>query len=121
MFSLKDFIRQLVRILIYFLLLSLVTTIFYYFNFIGDKVCNYIRLIGFILIIYFNSNTLSRRINANHFIHGVLLGLSIVFLFLIIALIMQYKLNFRFIIYYLLIFLVSILGSTKKKRKNGKK
>ncbi len=119
MFSLRDFIRQLIRILIYFLVLSLITTIFYYFNFIGDKVCNYIRLIGFILIIYFNSNTLSRKINTNHFIHGVLLGISIVALFLILALVMQYKLNFRFMIYYLLIFLVSILGSTKKKRKKG--
>lgn len=117
MFSLKDLARQLVRIFIYFLILSLVTTIFYYFNIIGDKVCNYIRLIGFIVIIYFNSNTLSRKINTNHFIHGVLLGISIVLIFLILALIMKYKINFRFIIYYLLIFLVSILGSTKRKRK----
>lgn len=117
MFSLKGLARQLLKIFIYFLILSLVTTIFYYFNIIGDKVCNYLRLIGFIVIIYFNSNTLSRKVNANHFIHGALLGISIVFIFLILALIMKYKINFRFIIYYLLIFLVSILGSIKRKRK----
>lgn len=120
MFSFKDFGKQLLRILIYFLIFSLITTVFYYFNVIGDKVCSYVRLIGFIVIIYFNSSTLSRRVNANHFLHGVLLGLSIIFIFFILTLVMKYQFNFRFIIYYLLILLVSILGSAKR-RKNKKR
>lgn len=117
MFALKDFARQLLKILIYFLLLSIFTTIFYHFNLIDGKICSYLRLIGFIIIIYFNSNNLSRRINANHLVHGLLLGASIIFTFLVITLIMRYKINFKLIIYYLLILLVSILGSSRKKKK----
>jgi len=121
MFALKDFSRQLLKILIYFLLLSIFTTIFYHFNIIGDKVCSYLRLIGFIIIIYFNSNNLSRKINANQLLHGLLLGSSIIFIFLIIAIIMHYKINLKLIIYYLIILLVSILGSSRKKKKSNSK
>lgn len=120
MITLKNILKQLLRIFIYFLIYSLILTILYYFNLIDEKVCNYLRFIGFIIILYFNSDNLSRKINKNNFLNGLVIGLSIIFIYIIITLIMRQGITIKSFIYYLLILGVSILGSSRKKKKISK-
>lgn len=120
MLAFKNIGKQLLRILIYFLIYSLILTILYYFNIIDEKVCNYLRFIGFIIILYFNSNNLSRKINKNCLLNGLIIGISIVILFIIITFIMGQKIGIKSLIYYLLIMGVAILGSSRKRKKTLK-
>ncbi len=121
MSTLKNLGKQLLRILIYFLIYSLVLTIFYHFNIIDQKITSYLRFIGFIIILFFNSNNLSRKINKNDVLNGLILGGSIILIFIILTLILGYKINIKSLIYYLLILGVSILGSSRKKKKKNLK
>ena len=113
----KNTLKNLLRILIYFTIFSLVLTIIYYFNLINYSTLNYIRLIGFIIIIYFSKSKDTRRINKNNLLDGLLTGLGIIIIFLIINIITKYKIDIKLILYYLLIIGICILGSFRKKRK----
>lgn len=116
----KNILKQLGKIFIYAVFFNLILTILYYFNIIDSKLCSYIRLIGFIIIIYFNSTTLSRKINNKLFLNGLLLGISIILILFIASLLMGQAINLKLIIYYLLILGVSILGSSRKKKSKKK-
>lgn len=120
MLTLKNIGNQLIRILIYFLIYSLILTILYYFNIIDEKVCNYLRFIGFIVILYFNSNNLSRKLNKNCLLNGLIIGISIIILFIITTLIMKQDIGIKSFIYYLLILGVSLLGSSRKRKRTLK-
>ncbi len=120
MLAFKNVGKQLLKILIYFLIYSLILTVLYYFNMIDEKICNYLRFIGFLLILYFNSNNISRKLNKNCLLNGLIIGISIVVLFIIITLIMKQGIGIKSFIYYLLIIGVSILGSSKKRKKTLK-
>lgn len=118
--SFKVFGKQLLKILVYFVIFSLILTSLYYFNVIDGKVCSYLRLIILLLILYFGSGSLTRKVDQKNFINGLLLGLSVIAIFLIFALLFKSVPNFRSFIYYLLILGVSILGSARKKKSSSK-
>ena len=60
---LKRLGKELLRIFIYFTIFSLILSILYYFNIINNNILNYLRIIGFIIILYFNSDKESKRSN----------------------------------------------------------
>ena len=114
---LKRLGKELLRIFIYFTIFSLILSILYYFSIINNNILNYLRIIGFIIILYFNSDKESKRSNNFDILNGLLLGISIILIFIIISLLIKYKINTKLIIYYILILLVSLLGSFRKKKK----
>ncbi len=110
----KKIFRNLLYIFGFYFIFVLILSIFNYIGLISDKLCMYLNFIMFILILYFNGNRECVRKCKNKLFYGVILGLTIDFIFFIISLILH-KFNMRSIIYYLIILLVSILSTYRKK------
>lgn len=119
--SLKTFGKYLLKIFLYFILFCLLLTTLYYFDVINGTVCSYLRLIVLLLLIYFQSGSLSRKMDHKNFINGLLVGVSVIAIFLILSLVFRVTPNFRSLIYYLLILGISILGGARKKKSSSKK
>ena len=79
------------------------------------SILNYIGLISNIVILYFNGNRECIRKCNNKILFSLLLGISIDVIFLIITLLLN-KFNVKLILYYILIILVSVLSSFRKKK-----
>lgn len=116
----KTIAKRLLKIFIYTSFYILILTILHHFDLINQKVCDYLRFIGFIVILFFNSNNMSRKINKNNLLNGFLLGLSIIIIFLILTLLMRENINSKTLIYYLLILGVSVLSSNRGKSKKSR-
>lgn len=114
---LKTVLKSTLKIFIIFFIFSLILSLIYYLGIINTKTFNYIRLISFIIILYFSSNKESKRLNKNNLLNSLLLGISIILIFLLIALITKYNINIKLFLYYLLILGISVLGSLKKKKR----
>lgn len=116
----KKYIKSFGRIIALMLVVTLILSLLYYFNVISDKIYSYLELIFIILILYFNSMRLGRSVSQYSVLEGVKIGGGFVLLCIILNMIFEHKFNINLLVYYLLIFLVPILGSMKKKNKKSK-
>lgn len=112
----KSTLKELLKIFLILFIYILVLSIFNYFNILGNQTTNYLRIIGFLIILYFNGNSLKIRNSKNNILNSLLLSLSIVLIFFVILLIVRYKISFKLLIYDLLIIGVTLLGSFRKKK-----
>ena len=112
----KNTFKELLKILLISFIYIFILSVLNYFNILSSKTTDYLRIIGFLIILYFNGNTLKMRNSKNNILNSFLLALSVVFVFFIILLITRYKINFRLLIYFILIISVTLLGSFRKKK-----
>ena len=110
--TIKDLLKIFLISFIYILLLSILN----YFNILGNKTSSYLRIIGFLIILYFNGNSLKVRTSKNSVLNSFLLALGVVLTFFIILAITSYTFSFKNIIYFILIIGVTLLGSFRKKK-----
>ena len=119
MTTIENILKRLLRIILYSLIYILFLTFLHHFNIISQTVCDYLRFIGFILILFFNSNNMSRKMSKNYALNGLFLGLSLLFIFLISNLLLGGGFTTRTILYYLLLLGVSVLSSCRGKSKKS--
>lgn len=113
-----DIIKYLFRLfynIIELLLVLLFITILYYFNIIGDGLYSTLKLIVLLGSIFINSFILSSNYKDKRYLIGIKYSLIIIVLFFIPSLLLS-KLDYRLIIYYLLIIITSIFGSIINKK-----
>ena len=109
---LKTFIRMTIEVIVVTLVLSLLS----YFNILSDKIYKYMELLFMVLILYFNGI----RLGKYSFLEGIKIGGVAVITFILLNMIFEHEFNINLLIYYLIIFLLPVLGSMKRSSKNKK-
>ena len=119
MSNLKKYLIHFFIVIISILLMTLITTIFYYLNIIPAKTYNLIKLITFLLTLFINSFILGKKAKNKGYIEGIKLASFIIIIFMIISLLLK-SFSLKYILYYLIILTTSVFGgivgiSTKKE------
>lgn len=118
---LKNYGKSLLSILINVVVLTIITTVFQYFEIIKGDVLSVFKIIIPIISILIGSFILGRNSNKLGYVEGLKLGGIVVLIFLIIGyLILRKTFKPIVILYYVIILICSMLGSmiginTKKK------
>ena len=110
---LKTFIRMTIEVIVVTLVLSLLS----YFNILSDKIY---KLLFMVLILYFNGIRVGNTSNKYSFLEGIKIGGVAVITFILLNMIFEHEFNINLLIYYLIIFLLPVLGSMKRSSKNKK-
>ena len=101
--------------------LTLIISIFYYFNIINSDINSILKIIIFIFTFLLSGIYISRRSSKKYYLEGLKISGINIFLFIICSLIFKSGFNIKQILYYfLLIFITtlgSIIGSNFKKNK----
>ena len=105
----------LFNVLELFLSLFLIT-IFYYFNIINEKTFTILKLILLLFSIFINSFILGKNTKRKDYLEGIIYGSILITILLIITIILS-KVQIKLLIFYPLIVITSILGSTIDKTK----
>ena len=105
------------------LLLSLVfINTLYYFNFITTNTYKILEIIIFIINIFISTYILGKNTSKKGYLEGIKYSLIIISLFIVLTLLINEPFKLKILIYYLIIIITSILGSTmgiNKKKKNN--
>lgn len=93
------------------IILTLINTILYYFDLINSNANGIIKIIIFIIVFLLSGIYIARRSNKKYYLEGLKISGINILLFLLISLLFKYNFNFKQILYYLLIILITTLGS----------
>ena len=111
-----SYIKSIIfNVLELFLLLFLIT-ILYYFNLINDKTYSILKLIVLLFSIFINSFILGKNTKKKKYIEGIIYGVILITILLLLTIILS-KVNLKLLVFYPLILITSILGSTISKIK----
>ena len=101
---------------------TFVITILYYFNIISNNTNNILKILIFLITFFASGIYIGKFSNKKYYLEGIKLSLINIILFLILSLIFKYDFNFKQILYYLIILIITTIGSitmgNKKKNKN---
>ena len=119
----KLFLKPLTYVFLSTIILSIIGTVFYYFNIISSNTMSIIKIIIIIISILLGSFIYGKNIKEKGLLEGIKLGfLIILILFLISYLGLNKSFKLKNIIYYLIIIGTSSIGSmiglNKKKDSN---
>ena len=106
----KYWVISLIYFISIFFCSSLIMTILYYFNFIGDKVVFILKIIIPVISIAVSGYIMGRHSREKGYLSGIKIGSSIISIFLVLVLLFD-KINIKTILYYVILMLIAILGS----------
>lgn len=107
------YIKSLLLMISIFLILNLIVTIISYFDLFNEKVIDIIKSIILISSILVSSFHIGKQSTKKGYIEGLKLGLIIVGISILLILILpSIEFNISTLLYYLIIVLLSIIGST---------
>ncbi len=120
MSNIKNFLLSLTITALLIILSILIINIFYYFNLLSENIYRFFKILSVIINIFIGGFVLGRKSTNKGYLNGLYFGFIIVFILFILSLIFSH-LQFKLLIYYLVIFTSSLLGGTigirtKKKR-----
>lgn len=120
MSNLKKYSFHLLITLASIIITLLLTTILYYFNIINPSTYNILKIVSLLLVILINSIFLGKKAKSKGYLEGLKLSLLIIFIFIILTLLFTKTFHLKYLIYYIIIMITSILGgmlgiSTKKE------
>ena len=107
----KKYIKTAVSFLISLIILILILNTLYYFNIISLNIFNILRLIISLLIIFLTGRNLGKKVTKNGYLEGMKLGLFIILLFFSSSLLFKVDFSIKVIIYYIILFSISVIGS----------
>ena len=93
------------------LISSLILNIFYYFDIFNNTLYKILLIIFNSLIIGFSSYILGKNTNEKGYIEGLKFGLIIALIMFLLSLIFFRNIELGMIIYYIIIIIVSVIGS----------
>lgn len=119
MSSLKKYAIQFAITMISILLMLLLTTTLYYFNLITPITYNILKIITLLITLFINSFILGKKAKSKGYLEGIKSASIIIIIFLVITLLTNKSFEFKYLIYYAIILITSILGGmigiSKKK------
>lgn len=115
------YLKTIVFEFIVLLVLTLTSTILYYFDIIGSSAINTIKIINFIIIFIFAGIYIGKNSIKKGWLEGLKISLINILIFLILSLLFKYDFNIMQFVYYLIssitIMLGSMIGINFKKKK----
>ena len=115
------YLKTIIYEVILLISLTLISTILYYFNITSNNINKIVNIIIFIITFILSGIYIGKRSSKKFYLEGLKISGINIGLFLIITLIFRLGFNYKNIIYYLIIILLtifgSILGSLLKKKK----
>lgn len=106
------YLKSLLWIIVPFLVISLLFSLLYYVNILGDNIYNYIKLFTPIVSLFLGGLYLGKHSNSKGWFEGLKLGgVTILILFMISYLGFNQGFTFKLFIYYLIFLLVTVFGS----------
>ena len=112
----KKYLKNYLIILLEVLIITVLLSILSFTDIISIKTYNYLELISLFLIFYFNGKKLGNLTNKHYFFEGLKEGVIFSCLFVVLNIIFVKDLSVKLLIYFLIIILVSILGSMRKSK-----
>ena len=106
----KKYLISLLNFFIPFIILLFIFTLLYYFDIISNNIMKYFKFIILILTILYSSYKLGKESEKKGYQKGLIFGSMIIVLFMIISLITN-SFKITNIIYYLVILIISTIGS----------
>lgn len=105
-----SYIKTLLFNIIELFLLLFLVTILYYFNLINEKTFEVLKLIILLVSIFINSFILGKNTKTKSYIEGIKYGILLITILLIITIIFS-KIQIKLLIFYPLLLITSIFGS----------
>lgn len=118
--NISKFIISFGSIILSFLLISIILSVFYYYDFINSNTYQIFKISSVVLCLLFSGILLGRKSNKNGMRNGLILGLMCVMLSIIIGFSTK-SISFHFLIYHFILLICTGLGGTigiqtKKKK-----
>lgn len=107
---LKKYGLRLLYTILSILILLLLITALYYFDFIGSNTYKIFKIIIILVSIFISSFILGKNADSKGYREGIILAAIIVPLFLICAIIVNQTLKLKSALYYLILTMTSVLG-----------
>lgn len=108
-------------LMILFILISIIfINVFYYFNLISENIYRFFKILSIIINIFFGGFIVGKNSNNKGYLNGLVFGIIISSISLILSIIFS-NLQFKLLVYYLVIITSSCLGGTigiRKKKKH---
>jgi putative membrane protein (TIGR04086 family) len=105
------------------LILTLIITIFHYFNLMGDKVADVLKLLTSIISIFIGSFIVGKTANHKGWLEGLKYSGILIITIALLTLIFSLGFSSKTIIYYLIVIACSVIGSmvgiSIKEKKNA--
>lgn len=106
------YLKSILWIIVPFLVMSLLFSLLYYVNILGDNIYNYIKLFTPIVSLFLGGLYLGKHSTKKGWLEGLKLGgVNIIILFMISYLGFNQGFTFKLFIYYLIFLLVTVFGS----------
>ena len=105
------YLKTLMYEFIILVILTLITSILYYFNIINSGINYIFKIIIFIITFLFSGMYIAKKSKKKYYLEGLKISLINIFIFLIFSLLFKYGFNLNQILYYLLIILITTFGS----------
>lgn len=107
------YIKSILLLISIFLILNLIVTLFSYFNLVSDKGINILKSIVFIVTFLVSGFYIGFNSKNKGYIEGIKLGLIFILISIFIILVLpSLEFSLPIIIYYLVIIILSVIGST---------
>lgn len=115
------YIKTIIFEFILLLILTIISSILYYFNLINSNIYSILKIINFIIVFSLSGIYIASNSNKKYYIEGIKISIINFLLFTIISLIIN-NFNIKNITYYLLISFIIIIssiifGNLKKNKK----
>ena len=105
------YLKTILFTFILIIILSLITTILYYFNITSTSANNVLRIISIIIIFIFSGIYIGKNSSKKGWLEGLKIAGMLIFISLVITLAFKYSFNIKQIIYYLIMSVTVVLGS----------
>ena len=105
------YIKTIIFESIFFVSLTLILTILYYFNIINSNLNNIFKIIIFIITFLLSGIYIGKRSNKKYYLEGLKISFINIILFILISLLLKNNFNIKQFIYYLLIIIITTFGS----------
>ena len=117
----KNFFKSIIYFIAISLILTLLVTIFSYFDIFNENIIKVLKLLSPIISIFIGGFTLGKKSSKNGYLEGIKIASFITIILLLFSIVFNIF-KFESLIYYLILFISSILGSIigiQKKLKNN--
>lgn len=107
----KKFIKPTLYSLVGFLLFTFIITIFNYIGLIPYNIFKIIRIIGLLLTFFIDGFLVGKKSNKKGWLNGLEASLILLIILLIFSLIFKANINFKTLIAYIVLTIITIIGS----------
>ena len=113
--------KRILWMILSILLCLIIINALYYFNFISTNIYKTLEILIFLINIFISTFILGKSSSKKGYLEGIKYSLIIISIFIVLTLLINEPIKLKILIYYLIIIITSILGSTmgiNRKKEN---